>query len=193
MKNLSIKGLTLIKENENLEIVFNNICKMIPASIFTKTDYNFFYNLVQNEIIDVFTIKKQKKIASIITVVDFKNYSKLKRELYFYFLKNPFKILTNFTYLVKSFLKGSNSNFKSDYLHLLHLVIYKKYFKKFTLRTKDNIFNVFFKKILNVFNAKIFFLCYEKENSKANNFYMRNKFKVYDRKSNIIFVKKKIG
>tara|TARA_B100001123_G_C15333982_1_gene1032137 strand:- start:419 stop:1033 length:615 start_codon:yes stop_codon:yes gene_type:complete len=188
-----IKNFSLCKEENQISDLYTVICKKIPGSIFSKINYNFFEGLVESGIVNIFSIRKQKKIVSIITVVDFENYTLLKKKIFLYLLKNPFKVIINFTFLLKNFFKDSTKlSINKDHLHLLHLVIHKKYFKKITLKEKDNIFNSFFKEILKLYNAKIFFLCYEKENSKANNFYLRNKFKIYDTKSNIIFVKKKI-
>ena len=79
-----------------------------------------------------------------------------------------------------------------DFLHLLHLIILKNSFNKIKLHTKDNILNFFFKKILEKNNAKNIFLCYDISNFKAHRFYLRNNFKIYLKKGEIVFVKKKI-
>ena len=186
------KGFSLHKEENEIFDLYTTICKKIPGSIFSKINYNFFEDLVKKEIVNVFSIRKHKKVVSIITVVEFENYNILKKKILLYLLKNPLKFIINFDLLFKNLFKDSKLSINKNYLHLLHLVIYKNYFKKITLKQKDNILNLFFKEILKLYNAKIFFLCYEKENSKANNFYLRNKFKIYDTRSNIIFVKKKI-
>ena len=37
----------------------------------------------------------------------------------------------------------------------------------------------------------VFFLCFEKNNLAAQIFYLRNKFRIYDEKNNIVYAKKK--
>jgi len=187
------KGFLLYKQESNTFSLYKVICKKIPTSIFTKLGYNFFESLVENNIINVFYIKKQNKLASVITVVNHENYNILKKKIAIYLLINPLKVVVNFYLLIKSFFRGSNLLTNKDHLHLLHLVIYKNRFKKINLKRKDNILNFFFKEISKIFGAKILFLCYEKENSKARKFYFRNKFKVYDKRSGIVFVKKKVN
>mgnify|MGYP006120859805 FL=1 len=88
----------------------------------------------------------------------------------------------------------SSSNIKSsndkNYLHLLHLVIFKNYFKSISLKKKDEIINFFLRKIIKKYDAKYFYLCYERDNLRAYNYYKRNKFKFYAKRKNTIFVKK---
>ena len=88
-------------------------------------------------------------------------------------------------------IKNEKSNFNHNNLHLLHLVIFKKYFSNTKLIIKDNFFNLIFIRILKENNANSFFLCFEKNNFTAQRFYLRNKFKIYNVKDNIIFAKKK--
>jgi len=191
LKNINFKSYSLKRKKKNLNQIFDIVCNEIPASLFTKMDYDFFQKLVKKKIIYVFTVNKGKIITSVITVVDYNNYNVLKREIMLFFLKNPIKILLNFKHLIRSIFKGSEPTFNKNFLHLLHFVIYKKYFMKISLKSKDSIFNYFFKKIVKNFNAKILFLCYEKDNMAAKNFYSRNKFKIYAERPKILFVKKK--
>ena len=61
---------------------YTTICKKIPGSIFSKINYNFFKDLAKNEIVNVFSIRKHKKVVSIITVVEFENYNILKKKIF---------------------------------------------------------------------------------------------------------------
>ncbi len=106
---------------------------------------------------------------------------------------HPLIVFTNINFLFKIIGKSSldfDKNREKNYIHLLHLVILSKHFKKISLRKKDNIFNYFFKKILKKNNAKFLFLCYEAENFKAHEYYKRNKFKIYKKINNIFFLRK---
>ena len=75
------KGFLLYKQESNTFSLYKVICKKIPISIFTKLGYNFFESLVENNIINVFYIKKQNKLASIITVVNYENFNVLKKKI----------------------------------------------------------------------------------------------------------------
>ena len=192
-KHAQKKGFLLFEQDEKLLNIYNIISKKLPTSIFARPDYNFFEVLVRSKIISVFCVKDRNKLASIITVVDYKNYFIFKKKVIMYLLSNPLKIFVNFTSLLKSFSRNAKTSINKDSLYLLHLVIFKNKFTKISIKQKDNILNFFFKKILKSFDAKILFLCYDRDNSKANNFYLRNKFKIYDTNSNRICVKKKIN
>ena len=191
MKNIKLGKFTLKQDKKNLKHIFDIICKEIPASLFTKINFKYFEKLVKKNIIKVFSINKGKIITSVITVVDYKNYKILKNEIIWFFIKNPIMILFNINHLFKSLFKGSEPSIDKNYLHLLHLVIYKQYYMKKSLKYKDKLFNYFFKQIIKNFNAKILFLCYEKDNMAAKNFYYRNNFKTFAERPNLLFVKKK--
>ena len=75
-----IKNFSLCKEENQISDLYTVICKKIPGSIFSKINYNFFEGLVESGIVNIFSIRKQKKIVSIITVVDFENYTLLYHE-----------------------------------------------------------------------------------------------------------------
>ena len=174
--------------------VFNIITKNIPNSIFSKLDYNFFVSIVKKKIINIYLVKNKKNIASVITTVSVKNYNILKKFILFYILLNPIKIISNFNFFLSLIQRDSNiidKKYEKNYLHLLHLVIYKKQFWSESINNKDKILNFFFKKILKNNNASIFYLCYETSNLRAHKFYKRNKFKIYKKNKKIIFIKKK--
>ena len=78
--------------------IFKLITKNIPNSIFTILDFSFFKEMVNKKIIDLYIIKKNKKISSIITVTSFKNYQKLKRNIinYLFYLKVQLQVLYNY-------------------------------------------------------------------------------------------------
>ena len=139
----------------------------------------------------MFSVNRGKSIASVITVVDYKNYKILKNELIWFFIKNPILIFFNINHLLRSLLKGSEPAIDKNYLHLLHLVIYKQFYMKKSLKYKDKLFNYFFKQIVKNSNAKILFLCYEKDNMAAKKFYFRNNFEAFAERLNLLFVKKK--
>ena len=193
--------MTTIKKNNfllsnkivNPKKIFNIITDQIPRSIFTILTVDLFNKIIKDKILDVFIIKKKNKIASVISVVSNNNYNFLKKKIFFYFLLNPHKLLFNISFIFAMFDRSSNNiEFSKDknYLHLLHLVIFKKYFKNISLKKKDEIFNFFFTKIVKKYDARYFYLCYEKDNLRANNFYKRNKFKFYSKSKKTIYVKK---
>lgn len=182
--------------NQNTKIsknVFELIKKNIPNTFFSILNFSFFSLVVQKKIIDVFYIKKKNKLVSILTFVKAKNLKNFKKYIFIFLLTNPFTFFSNLIFILKSISRTSVDLFdRSNYVHLLHLIIFKNNFKKIRLKTKDNIFNFFFKKILEKYNANNIFLCYEKNNKKAQNFYLRNNFKTYFQNEIIVFVTKKI-
>ena len=93
----------------------------------------------------MYIIKKTKKIASIITVVDYKSYRLLGKETMIYLLKKPYLLIKNLLFIIKSFSKNLNLNLDKNHLHLLHLIIFSKYFKEMSLIKKDKV-NIFIKK-----------------------------------------------
>jgi hypothetical protein len=123
--------------------------------------------------------------------VEHKNFKNISKEILFFLFFNPKILLLNIFYFINNFKKRIKSNFNDNNLHLLHLIIFKKYFSKTKLIFKDNFFNLIFIKILKENNAKSFFLCFEKNNLSAKRFYLRNKFRIYDEKKNIVYAKKK--
>jgi len=184
---------TLHKISTNTKIPFSLIKKDLPTSIFSILNNVFFKKIVRKKIISLFVIKNKKnKISAIITVVVLNNFSKLKYNIFLFFLTNPSFFFLNIIKIFKSLTRGPITFFDDSYLHLLHLIIYKKNFNKISIKKKDQIMNFFFTHILKIFNAKSFFLCYERNNLKAKNFYSRNNFLVYDRKKKVVFLKKKL-
>lgn len=181
----------LKKIESNTYYLFNLIKRNIPSSIFSSLNYKFFNNLVKKKIIHLYVIKYQKKISAIITVTTVLNLQKLKYKIFLFFLINPIKLIVNIIKIIKSLAKSSNVYFDNSYLHLLHLVIFKKNFTNISIKNKDQIINFFFKNILKIFNAKSLFLCYEKKNIKAHRFYLRNNFVVYNKKKKFSFCPKK--
>lgn len=182
---------TLIKEKNNLKKIYRIICTKIKSSIFIYLGYNFFKKMVLNDIIHVYTIENNKKIASIITVIEFKNYKSINKKIIYHLIKNPIIILKNIGFLITSLKKKSNLNINKNYLHLLHLIIFKNEFYNISIKRKDSILNKFYKKILKTYKTNFFFLCFEKSNNKAYKYYKRNNFKIYNREKHTIFVKKK--
>ena len=178
----------LRKIENNTYYLFNLIKRDIPSSIFSSLNYKFFNNLIKEKIIDLYIIQYQKKKSAIITVTTVKNLQKFL----FYFI-NPTKFIVNIIKIIKSLARSSNVYFDNSYLHLLHLVIYKKNFMNISIKKKDEIINFFFKNILKIFKAKSLFLCYEKKNIKAHKFYLRNNFIVYSENKDLVFVQKRIN
>ncbi len=188
------KNFTLISISNPNRNIFNLIIKKIPNSIFSKLDFFFFKNIVKKNIIDLYVIKKKKKLSSIISTVTVDNYELLKKKIFVYLILNPYTVISNFIYFLTLFKKDENEidlKNKKKFLHLLHLVIFKDKFSNFSIKEKDNIINFFFKIIIKKNNANFFYLCYEKRNLKANKYYKRNKFNIYKQNKKIIFVKKK--
>jgi len=183
----------LRKIENNTYYLFNLIKKDIPSSIFSSLNYKFFNNLIKEKIIHLYIIQYQKKKSAIITVVTVKNLQKLKYKIFLFYLINPIKLIFNIIKIIKSLARSSNLYFDKSYLHLLHLVIYKKNFKNISIKKKDQIINFFFKNILKFFKAKSLFLCYEKKNIKAHKFYLRNNFLVYNENKDLVFVHKRIN
>ena len=186
-------GYSLNQENKLNKKIFNLVKKNIPNTFFSLLGFSFFSFIVKKKIIDIFLIKKNKKLVSILTFIKTKNLRKLKKHIFFFLLINPLKFFINLIFVLKSMSRGIGDLFDNrDFLHLLHLIILKNSFNKIKLHTKDNILNFFFKKILEKNNAKNIFLCYDISNFKAHRFYLRNNFKIYLKKGEIVFVKKKI-
>lgn len=181
----------LVNKKKNLKKNYQILCKNIKSSIFCYLGFNFFNEMVLGNFIHVYNVKKNKTIASIITVIDYKNYKIIKKKIFYHLIKNPFLLINNFIFLLKSVSKNSNIKINSKYLHLLHLIIFKKEFLNISLKKKDLIFNKFYKKILANHNSNFLFLCFEENNNKANNYYLRNKFKFFFKNRSIIYLKKK--
>ena len=179
-----------LSKKENLKNIFNIIKKEIPSSIFKKLGYEYFNHLVKEKFIHIYLIKKNKKIASIITVVEYKNYKLLGKKTMIYLIKKPYLLLKNLITLIKSSSKNLNLNLNKNHLHLLHLVIFSKYFKEMTLLKKDKVINIFYKKIAKKHKSKYIFLCLEKKNIKALRYYKRNRFKFFNDTSSLIYLKK---
>ncbi len=183
----------LRKIENNTYYLFNLLKRDIPSSIFSSLNYKFFNNLIKEKIIHLYTIQYQKKKSAIITVTTVKNLQKLKYKIFLFYFINPIKLIVNIIKIIKSLARSSNVYFDNSYLHLLHLVIYKKNFMNISLKKKDEIINFFFKNILKISKAKSLFLCYEKKNIKAHKFYLRNNFIVYSENKDLVFVQKRIN
>lgn len=183
---------SLHQESKINKSIYKTIIKKIPGTIFSKLDINFFLKNIQKKIIYLYVIKKKKKIISVLTFVDSINILKLKKNIFFFFLKNPLKFIKNIFFIIRNLNKSNSSLFKNpNYLHLLHLVIQKNAYYNHSLSKKDFIFNKFFKIISKKHDVKNIFLCYNQFNIKAQKFYTRNKFKFISKSGNMVFVKKK--
>ena len=182
--------LRLVKTKKNLKIIYDIICSNITRSIFIKLGFNFFNHLAQNNKIHIYFVKKNKKISAVITVINYKNYQSITYDILFHLILNPHKIILNFFELKDSLKKSSKLKLNSKYLHLLHLIIFKKNFLDISVKKKDIIFDNIFKNILTEHNAKTLFLCFEKENMSAKKYYKRNNFKNFHKMKNIIYLKK---
>jgi hypothetical protein len=183
----------LRKIENNTYYLFNLLKRDIPSSIFSSLNYKFFNNLIKEKIIHLYIIQYQKKKSAIITVTTVKNLQKLKYKIFLFYFTNPIKLFVNIIKIIKSLARSSNVYFDNSYLHLLHLVIYKKNFMNISIKKKDEIINFFFKNILKISKAKSLFLCYEKKNIKAHKFYLRNNFIVYSENKDLVFVQKRIN
>ena len=179
------------EKNKNLKKIFDVICDKLPESIFKTLGFNFFRNLVLKKIIYVYSINVDNKLASVITVINYKNYDLINRFVIKHLLIKPHKILLNFFKLFKSLSKTSKLYIRPNYLHLLHLIIFKDKFNKYTISKKDKIINSFYKKILRKHNANTLFLCFDKSNIGALKYYSRNSFKPFHDIGSIIYYKKK--
>ena len=189
------KQFLLINDVKLNKLIFNLIIKNIPHSIFSKLNFFFFKKIIQKKLVDLYLIKKKKKISAIISVTSVNNYSLIKKEILKYLFLNPLIVILNLSFFLNLPNRDSNEidlKHKNKFLHLLHFIILKKQFSQNSLKEKDSIVNFFFKKIINKYNANYFYLCYEKSNIRAHKYYKRNKFKIYKRNKNIIFVKKKV-
>ena len=188
----SKNSYTLKKIENNAYYLFNLIKRDIPSSILSSINFKFFNNLIQEKIIHLYIIQYQKKISAIITVITVKNLQKLKYKIFFFYFINPVKLFFNIIKIIKSLARSSSEHFDKSYLHLLHLVIYKKNFMNVSLKKKDQIIEFFLKNILKIYKAKTLFLCFEKKNIKAHRFYLRNNFIVYKINKDLVFVQKKL-
>ena len=193
MDIISKNSYKLRKIENNTYYLFNLIKRDIPSSIFSSLNYKFFNNLIKEKIIHLYIIQYQKKKSAIITVTTVKNLQKLKYKIFLFYFINPIKLIVNIIKIIKSLARSSNVYFDNSYLHLLHLVIFKKNFMNISIKKKDEIINFFFKNILKISKAKSLFLCYEKKNIKAHKFYLRNNFIVYNENKDLVFVQKRIN
>ena len=180
----------LVKLNNKYKKVYNIICKNLPNSIFNKLGFNFFKKLALEKIIHIYCVKKNSKLSAIITVMDYENYKTIDKQVLKYLIIKPFKLINIFLDLKKSISKTSKFRVKKNYLHLLHLIIFKNHFLNISLEKKNRMFDNFYKKILKYHKSKILFLCFEEDNKKAKNYYLRNKFKFFYKIGNIIYFKK---
>ena len=183
----------LIKTKNNLNNIYDLICKNIVDSIFLDLGFNFFKDLVLNNTIHVYTIKNKSKISAILTIINYNDYKSINKIVIKYLIFHPIKFLIIFFRLLKAYKKRSNFQINYTYLHLLHLVIFKNDFRKITLKKKDLMFDKFFKKILNEHKSKVLFLCFDKKNIKAKKFYTRNKFKIFYKIKDIFYFKKEFN
>ena len=136
MKIIKKNTYSLSKIENNTIFLFNLIKKNIPTSIFSTLNHNFFYNMIKNKIINLYVIHHKKKISAIITVVTVKNFIKLKYKVFFFLLTNPFIFVFNIIKIIKGASRGSSKNFDNRYLHLLHLIIFKKNFMNISIKKK---------------------------------------------------------
>ena len=174
--------------------IYKIIIEKIPNSIFSKIDFFFFKKILENKIINLYIIKKKNNLSSIITTTSVKNYDLLKKKIIIYLLKKPIYVISNLFFFLSLLKRDSNiiySRYNEKYLHLLHFIILKKSFVNKSIKFKDQTINFFFKKIIKINNANFFYLCYEKSNFKAHNYYKRNNFKIYKQNKLVTFVKKK--
>ena len=174
----------LCRVTNKTNLVLKIIKKEITNSVFFYLDFYFFKKLIKKKIISVFVIKKKNKITAIISVVETKNFFKLKYDILLFFFRNPHKLILNIFSILKSSLRGSSNFSDNEHLPFLKSLLKKK-------KKKDKIINIFFKKILIIFNAKSLFLCYDIHNLSAKKYYKRNNFTIYDRNNSTIFLKKK--
>ena len=181
----------LVKTKKNLITNYEIICNQIKNSIFSNLGYSFFEQMVKNDILHVYNISKNKNISSIITVVSYEHYKIIYKKIFFFLIKRPLVLTQSIFFLIKSLSKNPKIILDNDHLHLLHLVIFKKDFSNMTLKKKDILFDKFYRKILNIHKCNIFFLCFEENNKKAYRYYRRNNFKIFYKKKDIIYVKKK--
>ena len=123
----NINNFNLSNNIDNYDSVFKIIKDKIPVSIFSIVNSNFFKNIIEEKIIEVFLIKKNEETVSVITVATIQNLYKLKKKFIFYLITHPYKIFVNFSFLLKSIGRDEyDNNFKKNQtLHLLHLVIFK--------------------------------------------------------------------
>ena len=183
-------GFQLLRKKKRLKKIYNIIKKEIPSSVFKKLGFEYFDQLVKEKFIHVYIIKVKRKIASIITVVDFEHYKLLSKKTILYLIKNPLLLFQNLFKFIKSSSKNLDINLNRDHLHLLHLVILGENFKGMSLKKKDKVFDVFYKKIVKNHKSKYIFLCLEKNNAKALRYYKRNKFYFFYKIKNLIYLKK---
>lgn len=188
------KNFILINKKKLSKKIFEILIKKIPNSIFSKLNYNFLKKIIEKKIINLYIIKNQRKIFSLVTTVSYDNYNLLKKKIFIFLIKNPHIIFLNLKYFYNIFNRDSNEinlKYKKDFLHLLHLVIFSD--KKFNknIKLKDELMSFFYKKILEKNDAKLFYLCYERKNLKAHNYYKRNNFRIYKKNADVIFIEKK--
>lgn len=188
------KNYLLINKKKLSKKIFEILIKKIPNSIFSKLNFNFLKKIIEKKIINLYIIKNQRKIFSLVTTVSYDNYNLLKKKIFIFLIKNPHIIFLNLKYFFSIFYRDSNEinvKYKKNYLHLLHLVILRDNKFNKNIKLKDKLMSFFYKKILKKNDAKLFYLCYERKNLKAHNYYKRNNFRIYKKNADVIFIEKK--
>ena len=142
------KQFLLINDVKLNKLIFNLIIKNIPHSIFSKLNF-FFKKIIHILLVDLYLIKKKKKISAIISVTSVNNYSLIKKEILKYLFLNPLIVILNLSFFLNLLNRDSNEidlKHKNKFLHLLHFIILKKQFSQNSLKEKDSIVNFFLKK-----------------------------------------------
>jgi len=179
-------------EKNNSSKYYELLKKKLPQSIFCILGINFFNKMVERDLISLFIIKNKNKIAGIITVIKWINYQKLKKKILFFIITHPHYLIFNIIFFIHCLKRDTNKSVNNkNHLHLLHLILIKKNFMNMSLNKKDKMINSYFKKITKLFDAKMLYLCYERNNQKASKFYKRNKFITFQKSKDILFVKKR--
>ena len=121
----------------NLGKIFELIIEKIPESIFSILNKNFFKKAVKERTIDLYVVKKDKNIVSIISVTTIDNYNLLRKKIILFLLMHPLIVFTNISFLLGMIGKSAidfGKNREKKYILLLQLVMFSKYFKKISLK-----------------------------------------------------------
>ena len=116
------KNLLLINKKVLSKKIFEILIKKIPNSIFSKLNYSFLKKIIEKKIINLYIIKNQRKIFSLVTTVSYDNYNLLKKKIFIFLILNPHIIFLNLKYFFNIYNRDSNEinlKYKKNYLHLL--------------------------------------------------------------------------
>jgi hypothetical protein len=171
--------------------IFCFVISNIKYSIFKELGFNFFSDFLKINCNNSFYLEYNKKIITYISYIDSNSEKKLKNLIIKFVIRNPFILILILFRNINFFFKFHNP--PKNYLQLMHLVINSKNLKSNFLTKKVHInINRLHNKICKLNNFRGIYAVYHRNNNRANNYYKKNKYILYNQNFFFNFVKKKI-